>query len=75
MGKKRLSDQQQLINFAMSVDENVLGAAIESLIAIAMNRFPKRVVKPAAPRKARSDKGNKRGLPDASKVDGDNGGE
>lgn len=50
---KRISDTQ----FAMTADESALSAAIESLIAVRANRFPKAASKP---RKTRSDKGKNR---------------
>lgn len=70
MSKKRLTDQQQLINFAMGADESALNAAIDSLTAIRDNRYPKQSPKPAKPRKLRADAGTKRGLPSGDKPNG-----
>lgn len=38
---KRITDTQRIINFGMGADEAALAQAIESLLAIRSNRFPK----------------------------------
>lgn len=59
---KRILDIQRIINFAMGADEGTLNTAIESLVAIRANRYPK--AKTASkPRKPRSDKGRNCLLP------------
>lgn len=54
---KRLTDIQKMINFAMAADEASLNQAIEGLIAIRSNRYPK---ERKQGRKTRSDKGGNR---------------
>lgn len=60
MGKKRATFTQQLIAFAMADDttEVLLNAAIETLIAVRVSRFP--VAAKPKPRAVRSDAGKSR---------------
>lgn len=55
---KRISDIQRIINFAMGADEPTLNAAVETLVAIRANRYPKEAR--TKTRKPRSDKGKSR---------------
>ena len=58
MGKRKVSDIQRLIVFAMSVTEGELNQVVETVAAIKAARFPV-AVKPA--RAKRRDAGTKRG--------------
>lgn len=58
MSKRKVSDIQRLITWAMSVTEPELATMTETIAAIRESRFP-RVVKPK-PRAVRSDKGQSR---------------
>ena len=49
---KRISDRTRIINFAMTADEGEINHTIETLRAIAANRFPKaRAVSTTKPKK------------------------
>lgn len=53
MSKKRISENQRLIAFAMAASEGELVLAIDSLIAIRNSRFPKAAVAKATKRKVK----------------------
>jgi len=54
MGKRKQSEQRRLITFAMTTDEGILNAAIESIVAIRDTRFPKATLAKAKTPRLRS---------------------